>query len=590
MNKQILLALSQRTVYEHSNINSTKQSRATTESSTTNRGYDETSMQMAIAAVEQQEMTMRRAAICYGIAPSTLHDRISGKVKDDATRGVVPYLTKQEEEEFASFLARCADIGYAHSLPQVLALAQQIVDHKGINTMVTRGWRKRFSQRNPQLSHRTAVSLSVARAVATDVHVMDRYFEMLTDTMSDNGLMHKPMQLYNCDETGMPLGAYHHKVVAQTGSNPTCTTSNGKSQVTVLACVSATGVAMPPFVIFQRKTMNRELTIGEIPETLYGCSAKGWINQELFSHWFENHFIQYIPASRPVLLLMDGHSSHFCPDMIRMAAKRKVILFTLPPNTTHLTQPLDKGCFGPLKVAWRQACHRFCSQNPGRVVSIYEFSELLSEAWGQSMTVKNITSGFKVTGVYPVDRNAVQVSGHKPTFRPESLAEKSGLAYIPLYSPAPSRHRQKTRTTPFEASEMSIPSDSPHQSFLNSDTSLGISFLQRSFSENNISVRSSSEASLLLQPSYSSSISSLLKTPTAPAKLPTKNVKACGQVLTSTDLMKKMEEAEKLKADKAKEKKEREIKRLEKAKQKSIKGNEMTIVSVKTYVSAFNSS
>ena len=67
-------------------------------------------------------------------------------------------------------------------------------------------------------------------------------------------------------------------------------------------------------------------------------------------------------------------------------------------------------------------------------MSIYEFSELLSEAWGQSMTVKNITSGFKVTGVYryPVDRNAVQVSGHKPTFRPESLAEKSGLAYIPF--------------------------------------------------------------------------------------------------------------------------------------------------------------
>ena len=61
-------------------------------------------------------------------------------------------------------------------------------------------------------------------------------------------------------------------------------------------------------------------------------------------------------------------------------------------------------------------------------------------------------------------------------------------------------------------------------------------------------------------------------------------MKACGQVLTSTDLMKKIEEAEKLKADKAKEKKEREIKRLEKAKQKFVKGNEMTIVSVKTYL------
>ena len=82
---------------------------------------------------------------------------------------------------------------------------------------------------------------------------------------------------------------------------------------------------------------------------------------------------------------------------------------------------------------------------------------------------------------------------------------------------------------------------------------------------------------MLSRPSYSSSISSLLNTPIAPAKLPTKKVKSCGQVLTSTDLMERMEEAEKLKADKAKEKKEREMKRLENAKQKSIKGNKITI-------------
>ena len=54
----------------------------------TSRSYDDTSMQMAIAAVEQQEMTLRRAALCYGIPSSTLHDRISGKVKDGATWGL----------------------------------------------------------------------------------------------------------------------------------------------------------------------------------------------------------------------------------------------------------------------------------------------------------------------------------------------------------------------------------------------------------------------------------------------------------------------------------------------------------------------
>ena len=90
---------------------------------------------------------------------------------------------------------------------------------------------------------------------------------------------------------------------------------------------------------------------------------------------------------------------------------------------THLMQPLDKGSFGPLKVAWHQICHRFCSQNPGRSVSIYDFSKLVSEVWGESMTVKSITGGFKITGVYSVDRNAVQIPGQKSAFKSESLAE-----------------------------------------------------------------------------------------------------------------------------------------------------------------------
>ena len=158
----------------------------------------------------------------------------------------------------------------------------------------------------------------------------------------------------------------------------------------------------------------------------------------------------------------------------------------------------------------------------------------------------------------------MQIPGQKPAFKPESLAEKSGLAYIPLYSPVPSRHSQKARMDTYEESEMRIFSDGPHQCYLNPDTSPDSSFLQRSLSENNISIQSSSEVSLLLQPSYSSSLSSLLNTPIPPAKLRTKNVKAYGQVLTSTDVMKKIEDAEKLKADKVKEKKERERKRLEK--------------------------
>jgi len=142
-------------------------------------------------------------------------------------------------------------------------------------------------------------------------------------------------------------------------------------------------------------------------------------------------------------LLLDGHSSHFCPDTVRLAAQEQVIVFALPPNTTHLSQPLDKGCFGPLKAEWRNVCHRYISEHPGKVVTRFTFSRLFCQAWMKSMTIGNIVGGFRVTGIYPINRSVfTELTGPK-----ESLTCKTGLAFIPLYSPA--RHSRKvTSDTP----------------------------------------------------------------------------------------------------------------------------------------------
>ena len=57
------------------------------------------------------------------------------------------------------------------------------------------------------------------------------------------------------------------------------------------------------------------------------------------------------------------------------------------------------------------------------------------------MNSSNIVSGFRITGVYPFDQNAIVIPDmheKEGCSSPEpGLAEASGLAYIPLYSPAP---------------------------------------------------------------------------------------------------------------------------------------------------------
>ena len=101
-----------------------------------------------------------------------------------------------------------------------------------------------------------------------------------------------------------------------------------------------------------------------------------------------------------LLLYSYGQSTH-------SYAYKTQDIFCLPPNTTHLTQPLDKGCFGPLKVYWKEECQTYLSKNPGKVVTRYQFSEIFPKALAKGMTMKNIVGGFKTTGIFPVNREAI---------------------------------------------------------------------------------------------------------------------------------------------------------------------------------------
>ena len=162
-------------------------------------------------------------------------------------------------------------------------------------------------------------------------------------------------------------------------------------------------------VIFDGKYLNYQWTTDEVPGTYYGMSGKGWMDQELFKHWFQDHFLKYAVPTRPLLLLMDGHSSHYEPSSVELAKNNDVILFCLPPHTTQDSQPLDCTVFGPLKRHWSTVCHEFLHNHPGVVINKYNFSGLFAKAWLLALTPANIVSGFKKCGIYPFNRNAIVI-------------------------------------------------------------------------------------------------------------------------------------------------------------------------------------
>ena len=159
-------------------------------------------------------------------------------------------------------------------------------------------------------------------------------------------------------------------------------------------------------------------------------SENGWIDQELFFLWLEKLFIPHIPPHRPVLLLLDGHGSHYTPEAISKAAVEGVIVLCIPPNTTHKAQPLDVSFFAPLKRHWSSVYHSFMVENPGSVVTKLNFSSLFSKAW---MKAENIINGFRKTGVCPLNKEAIEcptieTSSELPS---ESPSEASSICSPP---------------------------------------------------------------------------------------------------------------------------------------------------------------
>ena len=93
----------------------------------------------------------------------------------------------------------------------------------------------------------------------------------------------KHAQMFNMDESGMPLDAKSPKVFAPKGRSVSAIGSEDKTQITLVACISAAGYCLPSMVVWNRKIISPELTIGEVPMAFqrmagwtWSCSTSGF--------------------------------------------------------------------------------------------------------------------------------------------------------------------------------------------------------------------------------------------------------------------------------------------------------------------------
>ncbi len=173
--------------------------------------------------------------------------------------------------------------------------------------------------------------------------------------------------------------------------------------------------ALPPLVIFKAtgsfntRWLPEEL---EVQGWRWATSNTGWTNDTLAYDWLERvfkpctaHSTATTPPTRR-FLIVDGHGRHVKARFIAFCVNHSIDLMVLSSYTSHITQPLDVGIFGPLKAAMARATDQAATFDSGRI-SKADRASMLAATRTATMTEDNIRAGWKATGQHPFSRQHI---------------------------------------------------------------------------------------------------------------------------------------------------------------------------------------
>lgn len=364
--------------------------------------------------VKKTKLPVERVAAKYGIPPQTLRDRVKGLIDPkDCAAGRDTLFTADEELILVEHAEVMSQMGYGYTNIQLQHLAGDLAYDFGrrkTNKPLTNSWLYSFLGRwSQRLASRNPQRLESNRAKHSTPEVLVTYYNNLEKVLDDYDLKDKPQFIYNLDETGLQPEHRPPNIIGSVNSKAQAVTSPRSTTVTVIGCCNAIGNSIPPFFIFKGKRFMPELMNGASAGAHGTVSDSGWSNSVIFQQYLQEHFLPIINKNpeQHILLLYDGHTSHISTTLIEWAKNHKIILFVLPPHTSHLLQPLDVGVFGPFKRYYHSECSLFMKKHIGRVITRYDMCGLAGQAYLKAMSPSNIQSAFKKTGIVPFSRDTV---------------------------------------------------------------------------------------------------------------------------------------------------------------------------------------
>lgn len=378
--------------------------------------YSKAQLNDAVTLIKANKLSFKQAHKRFNIPVGTLWNKVHAKHEKKPGHPVV--LSDQEEAAIVKYTVTTATWGFPLNRMDIRNYIRTYLNMAGKqvrefrNNTPSNFWVENFLSRHKnEITIRTCQNIKRSRAeVGADV--IKSYFDNLEETIKDI----PPQNIYNYDETNLSDNPGTKKCIFKRGIKyPERVQDSSKTAISVMFCGSATGVMIPAYVIYKSEHLWSTWCEGGPPGTRYGRTKSGWFDTFAFSDWFRTTFI---PAVRnlegPKLIIGDNLSSHFNPEVLRLATENDIKFCCLPPNSTHLCQPLDVAFYGPLKKYWRQVLDtwKLLLKRKSRNLTKEEFPGLLTKLYArlyptEAETSRNLTAGFEKCGIYPFNPRKV---------------------------------------------------------------------------------------------------------------------------------------------------------------------------------------
>ena len=245
--------------------------------------------------------------------------------------------------------------------------------------------------------------LSVRDTKSCDVDTVSDFYSTLKSLYDEYNFL--PECIFNTDEVGIQLASRPFEFFST--RNVVRKNLVGEGHLTVSITSSAAGGVLKPFFIFPGQDVTA-IPAGSLENGSYvAYSPSAYMDEVLFQQWLLR-FIEDTKEIRirgdvinPILLILDGHSSHINLGTLFTAACHQIVVLCLPSHTTHLLQPNDFALNKTVKDNMQKNLSQLLEAN--EEITCGELASIVSKALQCENISLSVKKSFEHTGIFPFD-------------------------------------------------------------------------------------------------------------------------------------------------------------------------------------------